>query len=733
MKMMQDQVLESVEINGRLNGLCLALEVTQNFINTSEHAIEAIYTFPLPHDAVLLDLTVKLNDKILRGNVIAKKQAVSRYEDAITDGDSAIMLERADNDLCTINVGNLLAGERAQICYRFSQLLYWQQDALRISIPTTMAPRYGNPIEAGFEPHQVTGHSITAEYPFKLSMQITEPLANSLIECPSHAISISHKNQTANITLSNKHAWLDRDFILNITAHNIEKNIGQFALDGDQYVGLLSIVPDIPGEQVQSVCVKVVVDCSGSMEGESIEQAKIGILRILDHLRETDTFNIVRFGNTAHAIFPTCVTATKKAIRQARKTIENLAADLGGTEMEDALDFAYALQDEGDRPTNILLITDGEVYQYQRLIKKAKLSNHRIFSVGVGSNVSEYVVREVALQTGGATELVSPNENMAATIYRQFTRMYQPRALSAKILWPTQPNWQTPSTIESVYAGDTLHLFAQFKDAPLGDATLKLMMEDGQTIEQKLHIQSKSHIQDLSRIAAAQRITKMDSESEGLATSLAVEYQLISEYTNYLIVEERASKAENLDLPELVQVPHMMAAGHAGFGKVTRRVPLFTTKFSKRVRPERLSSSMVEDYDFPAFLRKSIDTKDDSDKPVKNLIEVIRLVIADPDWFDAYQKHVTEILPDELKETLDLLVKDHGWDVKELAAALLMVIIKKLSIEIPRHDLRVLLFTLKTENPSQEIIEYFMDGIKLNKVGIYWMNLIDGFIASCKS
>jgi Ca-activated chloride channel family protein len=134
----QLQVLESVAVKGSLHGLCLELEVTQAFINNSERNIEAIYTFPLPFGAVLLDLKVKLGEKILTGAVFAKKQAESNYEEAITDGNSAIMLERADDGICTVNVGNLLAGERAEIRYRFSQLLNWQQDSLRINLPTTI-------------------------------------------------------------------------------------------------------------------------------------------------------------------------------------------------------------------------------------------------------------------------------------------------------------------------------------------------------------------------------------------------------------------------------------------------------------------------------------------------------------------------------------------------------------------------------------------------------------------
>ena len=70
MKTSQSQVLESVAVKGHLQGLCLELEVTQTFVNSSKRNIEAIYTFPLPFGAVLLDLTVKIGEKILTGSVM---------------------------------------------------------------------------------------------------------------------------------------------------------------------------------------------------------------------------------------------------------------------------------------------------------------------------------------------------------------------------------------------------------------------------------------------------------------------------------------------------------------------------------------------------------------------------------------------------------------------------------------------------------------------------------------
>jgi hypothetical protein len=53
------QLLESVSIEGHLHDLACELWVKQVFVNPSQFPIEAVYTFPLPHGAVLLDLEAK--------------------------------------------------------------------------------------------------------------------------------------------------------------------------------------------------------------------------------------------------------------------------------------------------------------------------------------------------------------------------------------------------------------------------------------------------------------------------------------------------------------------------------------------------------------------------------------------------------------------------------------------------------------------------------------------------
>lgn len=148
-------VLEKVDIQATLRGLYGEVEVAQTYRNSDVINIEAVYTFPLPLNAVLLELNLELNGKSLSG--IVKKKAVGEetYEDAIAEGDSAVLLEQSAPGLFTMNLANLMPGEQAIVKYRYAQLLTPQGDELRFFLPTTIAPRYGDPSSAGLAAHQI--------------------------------------------------------------------------------------------------------------------------------------------------------------------------------------------------------------------------------------------------------------------------------------------------------------------------------------------------------------------------------------------------------------------------------------------------------------------------------------------------------------------------------------------------------------------------------------------------
>lgn len=137
-------ILDGVHIEATVDDLFVTASVEQNYRNVGEENIEAIYTFPLPLDGVLLSFEAEIDGRRLSGRVIESRQAEERYEEAITDGDSAILLEEVEPGLFTVSLGNLMPGEKAILRYRYGQLLRWNGDRVRLSFPTTVAPRYGS-------------------------------------------------------------------------------------------------------------------------------------------------------------------------------------------------------------------------------------------------------------------------------------------------------------------------------------------------------------------------------------------------------------------------------------------------------------------------------------------------------------------------------------------------------------------------------------------------------------
>ena len=129
-------MLERVRLVGSLAGPLLELSVEQHFCNRSASHVELVYSFPIPWGAVLLDLEVRLGDKVLTGEVAPRARAQALYESALDDGDAAVLLQQTDDGGCTLNLGNLAPDERCVVKYRFAQLLRFDRGSLRLMLPT---------------------------------------------------------------------------------------------------------------------------------------------------------------------------------------------------------------------------------------------------------------------------------------------------------------------------------------------------------------------------------------------------------------------------------------------------------------------------------------------------------------------------------------------------------------------------------------------------------------------
>lgn len=626
-------LLKNVSVSGDLRGALFEAEIRQEFSNpTAEHA-EVIYSFPLPWGASLLSVEVMLGDKRLSGQVIEKKKAEARYEQTLSNGDAAIMLERGEDGHYVLNLGNLAPEENCIVTLRYGHMLRFEQGGLRLLIPTVIAPRYGDLVkDGGLAPHQVPESDLLAEYGFALTLRLHGELVQTRIASPSHPIRVGAAAGGILVVTLGKESMLDRDFIL-VMDQLAQTSLTSVSADYAKPRGFViaaSFKPELGQSKVQPLALKLLVDCSGSMAGDSIRAARRALQEILTRLREGDKYSLSKFGSEVDHRTRSLWTRTETSLVAAKRWVSQLDADMGGTEMGEALRSTFLLTE--DEACDVLLITDGGISAVQGVITAAKASRHRVFVVGIGSSPSEGLIRELAEQTGGACDLVAPGEDVEPAILRMFARLRAPLVSDLSVQWPEgcKPSW-TSALGHAVFDGDTLHVFATVSAVPEGEVSLfGTVCKDvtdaqssgaatlsGPTLlasalfhpltDNKEGERTESPGNTLSRIAASARMQETVDKKKKVR--LALDYQLVSPLTNFLMEHLRAEGEKADDMPVLRKVRQMAPAGHGGRGSVDYGIPsvMRNVSYSKSVASSlQYSAEKIEtDYNIPAFLRRS--------------------------------------------------------------------------------------------------------------------------------
>lgn len=633
--------LVSAHVTGQLSGLVAQIKVRQVYKNWSDSNIECVYTFPMAWQSVLLGMRVELNGKCLTGSVKPKKVAEALYEKAIDSGDLPVMLEKSGKDLYTANIGNIQPGDEVVIELDYAQILKAVDGAIRFSIPTTIAPRYGDAADAGVKPHQQSIADMQAEHRLFLNLTLGESLSAGTVYSPSHEIQTQRQDGKCAIKLEGS-AWLDRDFVLVIDRME-DLRFALAAKDpvkpGEATMLTGSVFRPQKTQTARGSTIKVLVDCSGSMQGDSIAQARDCLNWLIGQLGSADKVSFTRFGSTVQHSHPTlhpCTSLYKMALKSAAR---NLHADLGGTEIDAALKEAIALEgSDRAEPEDavILLITDGDVWNIEATIATVRASGHRIYAVGVGSAPAESLLREMAEVTGGSCELVTPRESMQNAVERLLIQMKKTQAIEQDITCSPPVLWQSQAARHAV-PGDSLTTWTQVQTEEALDVAI---CNQPGNAPAHCPVVWETEI-ELSRIAAAHRLNDMAESEEREAIALA--YQLVTSETNLILVHERTEAEKAEELPELHQVRPMLAAGWGGNGSVAKahfsphlqvmrtgcdNVPFnldmdsvsmcmsispstpAVWRSSRRhaaARVDSMASSGMDDIEIPAFLRKQSD------------------------------------------------------------------------------------------------------------------------------
>ncbi|NBS40753.1 MAG: VWA domain-containing protein, partial [Betaproteobacteria bacterium] len=322
-----------------------------------------------PFYATITEVFATIGDKQLKGVVKANKEAERDYEKAISQGDSAVLIEVTGDGLYTANLGNLRPGEQLTVSMHFVQIIDWYQDQARLMFPTTIAPRYGDAQRQGGLPfHADTGTSLTVEHGFTLDLVLRGAMASAVIESPSHAIKqIVENDEDLRIQFADE-AFLDRDFVLRLEGLKTPQGEVLVQAGEDAYFALATFYPPIPADAVPGTLIrpipsseaepstpwahplraKLLVDCSGSMQGDSMESARQGIRALFDSLSSRDQIAVARFGSSLEHVIAKPQSADPKTRVVLRRWLAGLQADLGGTELESALEgvFKSTMQQE---------------------------------------------------------------------------------------------------------------------------------------------------------------------------------------------------------------------------------------------------------------------------------------------------------------------------------------------------------------------------------------------------
>lgn len=566
-------LLEGMTLTGDVQGYVLHLTLTQHYRNDSEQTIEAVYTFPVAAGATLAGLEAVIAGKRLVGHVMPRTEAETRYEKAIDAGDLPVMVERSGRGLYTANLGGIAAGEAVQIAITYVQMLDQEDGGIRISVPTTVGSQYGDPRgDGGLQPHQTTHTDITTEHALEVDLRVGGLMAKATIDSPSHNIHLMREEGGVRIALAER-AWLDRDFVLVLSDLPQQSQAircpDPASPNGQQTMVLASFTPNWSSRPSRPVDLKLLVDCSGSMAGDSIEQARQALSTIAAELGAGDRVSCSRFGSEVEHLIGALHPATDEVLRaRLSRAIRHLEADLGGTEMADAITQVVGLSQDrvADSPVDILLITDGAIWNVEGVIRTCLHSGHRVHAIGVGASPAESLLQAICQGTGGHCEMVTPGEDLAPAVMRVFKRVRAGQPIAVEMDWGVEPLWQSAAPQVAV-SGQTLHLMALLPaQAPSGTgAPARLRWCVGNEAHSDVIEVEEASTADLAKVGGARRIAQATDDAE--AVQLALDYQLVTEQTNLLLVHDRAEDEKTDSALVMQRIAQMPAAGQFGMGQ----------------------------------------------------------------------------------------------------------------------------------------------------------------------
>lgn len=526
-----------------ISGTVARVELTQRFTNPktpdAKDPIEAIYRFPLPGDAAVDHMEMRIGKRVVRAVIKEKKKAKKTYDDAKKAGKRAALLEQQRPDLFSQRVANIAPGETVEVMLSYVHEVAVDDGRYTFRFPMVARPRGGDekPAPAGA---------------VALSIAIDAGVPIAELASPTHEIASELRGQRATVSLSDSRA--ERDFELRYVLGGAAPTAAVHAHRDSSggYLGLMIQPPAAPdASQIAAREVIVAIDTSASMAGRPIEQARAVATKLIGGLRPGDRFNLFADG-VKLADAP--LAGTAENINRALARVRAIRAT-GRTAMLPTLEAALRSPGAGGgRARIIAAVTDGFIGNEADVLRSilGKLGDARFYPVGVGSAQNQLVLERAAeLGRGHFTSapLSAKPDDVAAEL---LARIDRPVFTDVEIDWGgLEVTDVYPRQIPDLFAGRPLVLRGRF--ARGGAAEIKIRGNVGdRRFERALAVKlpagpvaANSAQRSLwARAAIRDRMNGLylrdDPALIKQVTELGLAHRLVTQWTSFVAVDDGA-------------------------------------------------------------------------------------------------------------------------------------------------------------------------------------------------
>ena len=469
----------ATEVSIRISGILARTEVRQRFHNPTDAWVEGIYVFPLPEGSAVDTLRMRVGERVIEGRIHEREEAAEIYRAARAEGRRASLVEQERPNLFTTSVANLGPEEEMEVAIAYQEELRYDGGVVSLRFPMVAAPRYtpagaGPGTEARPPVTPVVLAASAPVHPVRLTVELDAGFRVERMGSASHQIEVVRAGRSPGgghpvyrVELADAPVAADRDFVLEwAPAIGREPGAALFTeeLDGETYALLMLMPPTVRRSAAEAPPREAVfvIDTSGSMMGESIEQARSALRFALGRLRLEDHFNVIRFDSTTSALFPESLPAGDRALAEARRFVDGLRAD-GGTEMLPALELALSGRPVPGAVRQVVFVTDGAVGNEAELLARirSRLGPSRLFTVGIGSAPNGHFMRRAAEEGRGTFTYIGRTDDVGPMMAELFGKLESPVLTGLELDWGVAGVEAWPERLPDLYAGEPVVIAAR--------------------------------------------------------------------------------------------------------------------------------------------------------------------------------------------------------------------------------------------------------------------------------